>query len=252
MTYSFNKDYSSLSSIHIPLDIYDINLNKILGENAFVSTSAVYTNLGGIYAIPNFLNSNPSISDTSFFIDFGDGTIIEDQLSAFHIYKTPGNYEITIVATNSSEDFFRSTKSHILNVKDPVPDKIFITQENTLQRESEGTAKFYLTRFNSIKTSELLSANDYKINLSVQNNNSTVEFEDGYLNNENFQYQNKSFFFTSPDENFEVIDGVKTNSVFIYGKLVSGDLLLSTTSAADTFLVGTSGFGSFLYFEPKI
>jgi len=74
--------------------------------------------------------------------------------------------------------------------------------------------------------------------------------ESKYLDNMNFQYQNKSFFFTSPDENFEVIDSLKTNSTFIYGKLSSGELILTTVSADDTTLVGTSGFGSFRYYEP--
>ena len=236
----------------MPLDIYDINLNRILGDNAVVSTSAIYTTLGGIYAIPNFLSANQTISDTNFFIDFGDGTIIENELSAFHTYNTPGNYQITLVAANSSEDYFRSTKSHILNVKDPVPDKIFITQDNNIQRESEGTVKFFITRFNSIKTSEELSANDYKIKLSVDNNISDLEFEDSYLDNENFQYENKGFFFTSPDNKFEVIDAVKTTSDFIYGKLSAGELLLYPVSGIDTVLVGTSGFGTFRYLEPKI
>ena len=252
MKYSFNKDYSSLSSIHIPLDIYDITFNKILGENAVISTSAVYTTIGGIYAIPNFISADPTVSDTNFFIDFGDGTIVENELSAFHTYKVPGNYQVTLVTTNSADQFFRSTNNHILNVKDPVPDKIFLNQDTGQQRESEGTEKFYLTRFNSIITSQELSANDYKIKLSVDNNTSNVQFADTYLDNENFQYQNKSFFFTSPDKDFEIIDSVKTDSTLIYGKLDAGDLKLSTVSASDTVLVGTSGSAIFRYFEPVI
>ena len=252
MKYSFNKDYSSLSSIHIPLDVYDITFNKILGENAVISTSAVYTTIGGIYAIPNFASADPTVSDTNFFIDFGDGTIVENELSAFHTYKVPGNYQVTLVTTNSADQFFRSTNNHILNVKDPVPDKIFLNQDTGQQRESEGTEKFYLTRFNSIITSQELSANDYKIKLSVDNNTSNVQFADTYLDNENFQYQNKSFFFTSPDKDFEIIDSIKTDSTLIYGKLDAGNLKLSTVSASDTVLVGTSGSAIFRYFEPVV
>lgn len=251
MSYSFNKDYSSLSSIEIPFNIYNKNFDKILGTSTTVSSSALYTgNLGGIYAVPGFLSADPSISDTDFFIDFGDGTIVENTLSAFHEYKVAGNYKLTLVVANSAGHLFRSLESYNANIKDPIPDKIYISQDSKEQFESESNTQFYITRFNSLKTSQQLSANDYRIKLSVNGNKSPLELESNYLNNENFQYQNKSFFFTTPDKNFEVINKVKTTSTPIYGKLVSQDLVLSTLSAEDTILVGTSGFGVFRYFEP--
>jgi|TARA_R110000787_G_scaffold177712_1_gene289660 PKD repeat protein len=253
MNYSFNKDYSSLSGIIIPLDIYNKNFKKILGlgTNSADLSSNIYTgDLGGIYAVPNFLSANPIISDTDFFVDFGDGTVVENNLSAFHTYKTSGNFRVTLVVATSSGELFSSNNSFNVNVKDPVPDLIFIAQDAGTQSESESTVRFYITRFNNIATSRELSANDYKINLSVNGNNSPLQLESKYLDNMNFQYQNKSFFFTSPDENFEVIDSLKTNSTFIYGKLSSGELILTTVSADDTTLVGTSGFGSFRYYEP--
>jgi len=64
MNYSFNKDYSSLSGIIIPLDIYNKNFKKILGlgTNSADLSSNIYTgDLGGIYAVPNFLSANPLI-----------------------------------------------------------------------------------------------------------------------------------------------------------------------------------------------
>ena len=51
MNYSFNKDYSSLSGIIIPLDIYNKNFKKILGlgTNSADLSSNIYTgDLGGI------------------------------------------------------------------------------------------------------------------------------------------------------------------------------------------------------------
>lgn len=255
MSYSFNKDYSSLSGIAVPLNIYDRNLNLVLSNTSTVAivSDRIYSGvLGGIYAVPEFLNVDLTISDTNFFIDFGDGTIVENNLSAFHEYKTSGNYPITLVVTNSSGFFFRSRDSYMLDVKDPVPDKIFISQDSLQQNESEGNVKFFITRFNTLNTSRVLSANNYKINLSVDKNASLLESETTYINNPNFQYQNRSFFFTSPDSKFEVIDGVETTSDFIYGKTLSGELQVSTTSAADTILLGTSGFGTFHYYEPGV
>ncbi len=253
MSYSFNKDYSPLSGIDVPLNIYDKDFNLTLSNTSAtpVTGDRIYSgSLGGIYAIPNFLTVDPTISDTNFFIDFGDGTIIENDLSAFHEYKTSGNFPITLVVVSSAGSFFRSKDSYMLNVKDAVPDKIFLSQDGTQQNESEGTIKFYITRFNTLHTSRLLSANNYKINLTVDKNASPLENEANYINNPDFQYKNRSFFFTSPDINFKVIDGVETTSDFIYGKFESGKLHVSTTSATDTILLGTSGFGTFHFYEP--
>jgi uncharacterized membrane protein len=256
MSYSFNKDYNTLSGIYIPLNIYDNRFQKILGESQNTSQAVVYTgNFGGVYAIPNFQTADASISDTDFFIDFGDGTIVENNLSAFHTYKTSGNFPITLVVTNSAGNFFRGKESYIVNINDPVPDKIFLTQSANTQDACESTIKFYISRYNNIVTSRNLSANDYRIKLSVQGNLNKLQQGVDYLENKNLQYENKSFFFTSPDENFEIIDSIKTNSEFIYGKMEYSEeagsyLNLSTLSSANSQLVGTSGSASFMYYEP--
>jgi PKD repeat protein len=251
MIYSFNTDYTSLSGTTVPYDIYNNNFEKIISVSTPVSANSILTgNLGGIYVVPNFLSAGNNISDTNFYVDFGDGTIVENNLSAFHKYKVPGNYPITLVVTNSAGFLFKASTNYVLNVKDPIPDKIFITQDDKLQYASESTVQFYITRFNSLNTSKILSANDYSIKLSVDGNASTLQLQDEYIDNKNFQYENKSFFFTSPDDKFEVIESVKTNNTFIYGKKFNGELVLSTLSAEDNQLVGTSGFGTFRYFEP--
>lgn len=264
MSYSFNKDYSSLSGINVPLDIYDKNFGLIVSNTLTpISGGKLYSGkIGGIYAIPNFEQANSIVSDTDFFIDFGDGTIVENELSAFHEYKIAGNYPITLVVTASSGSFFRSVDSYMLNINDPIPDKIFISQDSKTQEESESTVKFYITRYNTLETSRALSADNYKINLSVNGNKSPLELESTYLDNTNFQYQNKSFFLTSPDEDFKVIDSVETTSDVIYGRLdplytivdsVTGqNLVLSTSPISGSTIVGTSGIGSFYYFEPTV
>ena len=253
MQYSFNRDYSSLSGTNIPYEILNANFEKVISTTAPVSANSVFTgDLGGIYVVPDFSVADNFISDTNFFVDFGDGTIIENNLSAFHRYSTPGNFPVTLVVTSSAGFLFKAFRNYVLNVVDPVPDKIFLTQDKKAQFESESTTKFYITRFNSLNTSQELSANDYSIKLSVDGNTSPLQFESEYLDNENFQYQNKSFFFTSPDEKFEVIEKVKTSNTLIYGKISNnGNLILSTLSAADNQLVGTSGYGSFRYYEPS-
>ena len=72
----------------------------------------------------------------------------------------------------------------MLNVKDPVPDKIFLTQDDTQQFCSESNVQFYITRFNSLNTSKILSANDYRIKLSVQGNLNKLQQGIDYLESE--------------------------------------------------------------------
>ena len=152
MSYSFNTDYTTLSVADISFDILNKNLEVIITESSPASANSVFTgNFGGIYAIPNYSSAKGEISDTDFFIDFGDGNIVENNLSAFHSYSAPGNYPVTLVVTNSAGYLLKAVRNYVINVKDPVPDKIFLTQNSDLQNESEGTVSFYVTRFNSLK-----------------------------------------------------------------------------------------------------
>ncbi len=137
-------------------------------------------------------------------------------------------------------------------VKDVIPDKIILTASEHSQKESEGTIKFFITRFNSGYTSLELSENNYKISLGVNGNSTPLETEENYIQNENFQYQTKSFFFNEPGEKFKVIDCVETTNTCIFAKLDgNGDIKLSTQQDDGSYFVGTSGHGSFHYFEPK-
>ena len=112
MSYSFNRDYNSLSSTNISFDIYNSRLEKIISNSTPASANFTYTgDLGGIYAVPNFTVAENFISDSEFFVDFGDGTIIENNLSAFHKYSAPGNYPVTLVVTSSAGHIARSTSA---------------------------------------------------------------------------------------------------------------------------------------------
>ena len=97
--------------------------------------------------------------------------------------------ENIVDVTVSAQYRIANLKDFVLNVKDPIPDKIFLTQDDTQQFCSESNVQFYITRFNSLNTSKILSANDYSIKLSVDGNASTLQLEDEYLNNKNFKFK---------------------------------------------------------------
>jgi hypothetical protein len=250
--YSFQSDYSNLSAIDIPFiindrfgnNLYNTSLSAITGDHIFTG------NFGGITVYPIFDTAPLIISDNDFFIDFGDGTIIREKLSASHTYNSTGDYPITLVVTTSTGSFFKSKSKYIAKVRNVIPDRVYLTFESSNQQNrSEATSKLIITRFNSSLTSPYLSANNYSINLAVKNNEAPLIRQEKYIDNEYFQFKPGSYFITSPDEDFEVINSVKTTSTNIYAKYQGAELILETTSTPSNEFVGTSGYGSFYYIE---
>ena len=250
--YSFQSDYSNLSAIDIPFIVNDRFGNNLYNTSlSAVTGSDIYTgNFGGITIYPIFDAAPLIVSDNDFYIDFGDGTIIRENLSASHTYNSTGDYPITLVVTTSAGSFFKSRSKYIAKVRNVIPDRVYLTFEGSNQQNrSEATSKIFITRFNSALTSPYLSANDYSINLAVNSNDAPLVRQEKYIDDEYFQFKPGSYFVTSPDENFEVINSVKTNSTSIYAKYEGTDIVLETTSTATNEFVGTSGYGSFYYIE---
>ena len=189
--YSFQSDYSNLSAINLPFIVKDRFSNTLYNSSLTVTNSAIYTgNFGGIIIYPIFDGAPQIVSDNDFFIDYGDGTIIREQLSASHTYNSPGDYPITIVVTTSAGSFYKSQSKYIAKVRNVIPDRVYLTFENTNQQNrSEATSKIFITRFNSQLTSPYLSANNYTINLAVDNNEAPLLKQEKYISDEYFQFK---------------------------------------------------------------
>ena len=105
----------------------------------------MYTgSFGGFTFIPKFLSAEQSLSDTRFFVDFGDGTIVYNTLSTFHQYTLPGDYNITLVVYNSAGEAFKSNQQTMLRIREVIPDKIFLTSSSNNQNASESTVRFFI------------------------------------------------------------------------------------------------------------
>ena len=250
--YSFQNDYSNLSAVSIPFTVEDKFGNTLYNNSSLtVTSSAIYTGkFGGITVFPIFDTAPLIISDNDFFIDFGDGTIIRENLSANHTYNSPGDYPITLVATTSSGSFIKSSSKYIAKVRNVIPDRVYLTFESSNQQNrSEATSKIFITRFNSQLTSPYLSANDYSIILAVDKNEAPLIRQEEYINDEYFQFKPGSYFITSPDKDFKVIDSVKTTSTNIYARYKGQKIIFDQEPSASNEFVGTSGHGSFYYIE---
>lgn len=239
--YIFNLDYDVLDSINIPFSAVNI---------AGIDTITTYSGeIGKLTFNVDFNNADPIVSDIDYFIDFGDGTISGD-VSATHIYDVPGDYKVTLVVSDSANNLFKSDDSRFISVRNVIPDVLQLTfSGDGTQFRSAPTAPMIVTRYNSVETSKILSANDYSINLSVSGNESDLFTEDTYYKTGNIQLKRGSFFMNRVGADFNVIDSIKTTSNNIYAKLNGSSLVFNTEKEDDNYFVGTSGVASFFYYE---
>jgi len=101
-----------------------------------------------------------------------------------------------------------------------------------------------------------MEQNDYRINLSVEGNESTFYTQQQFNSDNHFQLKNTSFFANNRSDDFKVIDSVQTTSVDIYaGYTEENELIVKSLDVLTdeekkyTVKVGTSGVGTFYYYS---
>ena len=104
------------NSVHIP---FDITGGVIVGN---VASTANYTLSGFTCALTKFKfnlgNTIPSyISDDKLIWSLGDGTVIKG-ISAEHIYRIPGKYNVSLIAYSFSGDEYLITLTQQVSVSD--------------------------------------------------------------------------------------------------------------------------------------
>jgi len=248
--YNFDKGYDNLSKISVPITVLDYSLKPFL-DNVILSAYADFT---PIHVAPDFLNAQSSVSDNNYFIDFGDGTK-STELTASHTYKYPGSYNLTLVVTDSGNNIFRSSDNKTIEVTNIIPDSIFLNYLSAADVEQHYSAlsvdPIYLTRYNSKSMSQLLSSDNFKVDLSVEGNRMPLITEDRYNKDRNFHLKGSSFFANTRGKDFKVIDRVETNSTNIFAGISGNEIIIRPGKADDVsnIFVGTSGFGTFYYYE---
>lgn len=259
VTYNFLNNYSNLPKFDINFTVKNL-ITRTEGVSATYSGStkdikagAFTGELGKLLIEPDFENADRLISDNNYFFDLGDGTI-SSGLSTTHIYDIPGEYTITFFVTDSAGNFFKSLTEKKINVVDIIPDQILLTFDSlSSQNLSEPDAIINVTRYNSLINSQRLSADGFSVNLSVSGNTKSFVTEDIYNKDKNLQFKKNSFFLEGIGKNFKVIDSVKTtnDNIYAFGQKV-GDLLnltFSQNKLPNNYFIGTSGTGSFRYYE---
>jgi len=246
-------DYSGLDGINIPFRVDTKLYSNILSS---------YTgNIGEIIVTPDFSNTDTNIRDNDYFFDFGDGTISEDLSgnSAVHIYDIPGRYNVNLIVNDLSGNMYKSLNSKSITINDIIPDTIKLSYLNdiNIQNKSSLSSVFICTRYNTKRSSEILSSSNYPINISVSGTNNFLN-RDRYYSEKDVQLKNSSFFIDIFNKNFQAIDGITTTSNEIYATLETAPASLSPAhkkinysprNLDGSFFIGTSGLGIFLYYE---
>ena len=263
LDYNFKPSYESLPTANVDIRVTDRSNNPTL--------TAYAGELGKLTVVPVFLSASPEISNLNYKIDLGDGTISKN-LSATHYYNTPGEYKITLVVTTSAGNLYVGNLPKIIKVTDIIPDIIHLNynyNQYTLsggpgfkigeQPPSTMAQEIIVTRYNSSVTSSLMDQNDYRINLSVEGNESAFYTQQQFNSDNHFQLKNTSFFANTIGSEFNVIDSVPTTSVDIFAGyteekelIVKSFDILTDEEKKFTVKVGTSGIGSFYYYSDYI
>lgn len=248
--YNFDKGYDNLSKITAPITVFDFAL-KPFANNAVLTA---YADFSPIYVTPDFFNAEDSVSDNNYIIDFGDGTK-STELTASHIYKYPGSYNLTLVVTDSGSNIFKSFDQKVIKVTNIIPDSIYLNYLSASDVEQYYSAlsvnPIFVTRYNSKSMSQLLSSNNFKVDLSVEGNRMPLIDEDRYNGNKNFHLIGSSFFANTRGKEFKVINSVETNTTNLFAGISGSTIIIKSEQADDvaSTFVGTSGFGTFYYYE---
>ena len=258
--YDFNRPYEDLPTVNLPVRVLDRNTTAFLTTSAYSNSQDVLTvypyfeDTTTTFPELNGLSATPIIDNYRYFMDMGDGTIIND-LTATHYYKYPGEYQITLVAVDSGTNFYMSNQRPVVKVYNVVPDMIFMTylDDNTVTSSTLHNP-ILITRFNSYQSWPAVSANGgYTLNLTVSGNESDFTSSDEYYSNVDAHLEKNSMFVQAVDGEATVVDSVMTTTDPIYGTRVYSssifDYALHSTPVEGSIFLGTSGTSIVYYYE---
>lgn len=197
--------------------------------------------------VPEFAGTPNYISDKKVVWNFGDGTLSND-LTATHAYNYPGLYPITLTIFLSTGDGTQSSVLSTIQVQNFVNDYILITCDNTpIQISGQDTNKFYVTRYNSSKTS--LSGKNTILVLSVSGNKSPFFTAEEYETNKYAHLYSTARFAVSTNLGLVTVNELSTTNDVLYASPAGSSITLSTSANDFSVVAGSSGTGLFYYIE---
>lgn len=206
----------------------------------FYSNRKVYTNeLTPLIVGVEFDDVN--LSNDKVVWDFGDGTLVKG-LTASHIYRNEGIYEVSMARLSSSGDALNS-ETYTVSAYNLIPNNIrwaeYGYNVDVLPTGNISDKPFVLEIFNSYQYFN----NTIELDLYSHNSNSYPIEE----NDRNFYLKNEWKFY---DLNFNRTNNIQTTPQKIYAKLDENDeIILSSQNDDDSVFVGLSAIAGFYYYD---
>jgi hypothetical protein len=225
----------------VPFKIYDRNDNLTFPMTGYSLPFEIFK------FEPNFTTTGNDISDKKVVWNFGDNTLSND-LTAYHSYKYPGTYPVSLTVFKSNGDGTQSSVLSTIKIANYINDVIVLTTNGAPSQVSgQNNNKFYLTRYNSWQTS--LSGKNTVILLSVSGNRSLFVPSEKYYNEKDIHFYSTARFAINTDLGLTVVDEVSTNNATIYAAPNGDSISLSLTASYSSVVAGTSGDAYFYYIE---
>ena len=247
------------------------------GDNGGTNTLSGYTNALTEFkfkiADSSYFFSPPWISNDKFVWDLGDGTVTKG-VSAKHIYKYPGIYNVSLIGYTSGGQEYLSTYTKELSVGNFLIDSLTLDTTDDINVISipagTTTGRIKVNRTTSWQPHFSLSGEGYTISFYASgslSNQLDVEryekykwshldqtwsfFEPATANDNTITYTPIESIKTSEDESIYYISG-EANEAQVFTRVLSS--YLDTASGSSAVFVGTSGTAEVVYVDdtPKI
>jgi len=225
--------------VNVPFNIYDRNNSDLF---PMVGYSLPFEQFK---FVANFATTGNFISDKKVVWNFGDRTS-STELTAFHYYKYPGVYPVTLTVFNSSGDGTLSTVTSAVYVSNYINDSIQLTtDERPIIISGSVNIPIFLTRYNSWQTT--LSGLNTVINLSVSGNKLPYFTPEKYYTDKDVQFKSSARFIIDTELGLTVVGEVSTTNDIIYASPAGSGIVLSLSGG--TCVAGSSGGAMFFYTE---
>jgi PKD repeat protein len=250
LQYNFVNSYDNLSVVTIPLCVLNYtNINTTSCYCGDIDTVVCYPVFNNLPSQLNF------IENWGYYIDFGDGTIV-NSLTGRHNYQIPGTYNITLIVASSGGNLYKSSYIPTIEAYNLIPDKLTFTYlSGNSAYSSSANVPIQITRTNSFQTYQALSAEGYSIKLSVSGNKSKFQTVSSYETDQYAHLKLFSMFTLSGD--LYPINEVTTTCDKIYAQINPNSITqiiysnseTSGLQGVKTVFVGTSGVTNIYYYE---
>lgn len=226
---------------NVEFNIYNRNETELLPMTGYALSFEVFK------YVANFTTTTNDISDKKVVWNFGDNTTSTD-LTGFHAYAYPGNYQVSLTVFNSGGNGLISTYLSSVKIDNYINDAIILTTDGApVQISGQDTNKIYLTRYNSHQTS--ISGYNDIINIAVSGNRSPFFTADEYDNDKNSHFYSTSRFAIATTKGLTTVDSISTTNDFIYASPAGDDITISSEPGIFSVVAGSSGVAAFYYIE---